>query len=262
MKAYTRIFIFIIALLHVSCEKVVDINLNDADVRLVIEGDITDQSTTQIVKISRTVSIGGPNFFPPVSNAVVTITDNANRVFPLSEQSPGVYVTTAFKGQPTRTYTLKVVVDGKEYTASSRMPSHVNIDFLKLSESTFLDRTFNSVNAFYIDPLFEINYYRFILYVNGVASKNIYIYTDEFESGKIAYKELRDFENNPVSGDLIDVELQCVDRAVYHYWDGLKGNLSNGGVLTIPSNPVSNISNNALGYFSAHTEHHKTIVVP
>lgn len=250
-------------LLNISCEKVVDINLNNATSQLVIEGNITNQSSTQTVKISRTVPISDPNVFPGVSNAIVTITDNTTgKVSTLTEQSPGMYVTTALKGQQTKTYKLKVIADGNEYTATSTMPSQVNLEYLKLYETTFFNQDLKSVDVFYIDPLYDINYYRFILSINNIPSKNIFIYTDEFDEGRLVYKELQDFDRNPISGDVIDIEMQCIDKNIYHYWDGLDQNQNRGGSLTIPANPESNISNHALGYFSAHTTQHKSLIVP
>ena len=101
-----------------------------------------------------------------------------------------------------------------------------------------------------------------VLSINKVSSKNIYIYTDEFDEGRLTYKQLRDFDRNPVSGDTIDIEMQGIDKNIYHYWDGLDQNQSTGATLTIPANPVSNISNKALGYFSAHTSQRRSIIVP
>jgi hypothetical protein len=262
MKTVRIILSVLLILFHSSCEKVLDINLNDSDPKLVIEGIVTNQSAPQVIKISRSIPISDSNIFPGVSNAEVTVTDNAGRVFIFTEQSPGIYVNSTLKGQPARIYKLKVVSDGNEYTATSTMPSQVNIDLLRLTETTFFKREIKSVDVFYIDPLFDTNYYRFILSINGVPSKNIYVYKDDFDQGKIVYKELQDPDNDLVSGDVVEVEMECIDKNIYRYWYGLNENKTNGGILTIPANPVSNISNKALGYFSAHTVHRKSIIVP
>jgi hypothetical protein len=48
--------------------------------------------------------------------------------------------------------------------------------------------------------------------------------------------------------------MNCVDKNVYDYFFTLSGVTGNNGFQTAtPANPVSNISNGALGYFSAHT---------
>ena len=56
--------------------------------------------------------------------------------------------------------------------------------------------------------------------------------------------------------------MQCVDVAVYNYFKALPlVNISNSGGDITHVNPVSNISNGALGYFSAHTSEVKSIII-
>lgn len=53
--------------------------------------------------------------------------------------------------------------------------------------------------------------------------------------------------------------MQCIDEAIYDYLLGLSENMNQPSAT--PTNPVSNISNNALGYFKAQTSSKKTINV-
>ena len=56
--------------------------------------------------------------------------------------------------------------------------------------------------------------------------------------------------------------LKCSDQNVYTFYSALL-QLSDGGPgggIT-PTNPPSNISNGALGYFSAHTVRKKSVVI-
>jgi hypothetical protein len=58
--------------------------------------------------------------------------------------------------------------------------------------------------------------------------------------------------------------MQSVDMPIFNYFKALpgvtlNGEYSGGGVP--PANPVNNISNGALGYFSAHTSEMKTIII-
>ena len=64
-------------------------------------------------------------------------------------------------------------------------------------------------------------------------------------------------------GDTITVEMNCIDDKIYTYFSALlqlSGGGGPGGGIT-PTNPPSNISNGALGYFSAHTVRVKTAVI-
>ena len=62
-------------------------------------------------------------------------------------------------------------------------------------------------------------------------------------------------------GDKITVKMQCIDDAVYTFYSALLQLSGGGGGGVTPTNPPSNISNGALGYFSAHTVSVKTIVI-
>ena len=68
------ISIFVFAVVLNSCSKVVNINLNDASPKIVIEGNITNAAGPYFVKITKTVNFSAANIFPAVSGAVVTIT--------------------------------------------------------------------------------------------------------------------------------------------------------------------------------------------
>ena len=62
------------------------------------------------------------------------------------------------------------------------------------------------------------------------------------------------------SGDSITVVLQTIDEPVYTFFSTLRSNTN--GSNAAPANPISNITNNALGYFSACGLRSKSIVVP
>lgn len=257
---------FLLALagaLFASCEKVIDVDLKDASPVLVIEGVVTNRADSQFVKISRSVPFGEPNVFPGFSGANVTITNTTTgRVFVLPERSPGIYMTRNFIGRPDNTYSLRVEAAGKVYTATSRMPNQVGIDSLGVSVSTFLGEEQKTVQLLYTDPVKEKNYYRFVLKINGEASKDIFTYDDNFSNGRKVSRELFDFDLNAETGDRAEIEIQCIDPTVYRYWQGLDQNQNRGGASTTPANPVSNISNGALGYFSAHTKQNEVIIIP
>ena len=246
-----------------SCEKVVDINLKDAEPKLVIEGVVTNRVDSQIVKIKRSVLFGEANEFPDVSGATVTITDlTTNRVFNLLERRAGIYTAKNFVGRSGRTYQLKVRVYDEEYVAVSTMPDQVNIDSLGITSSVIFGKDQRTVQVLFSDPISVKNYYRFTLKINGKLSKNIFSFDDNFTNGKKVIRELFDFDLNANRGDKVELEMQCIDPVVFRYWQGLDQNEGRGGASTTPANPVSNISNGALGYFSAHTRQNEAITIP
>lgn len=248
------------AMLFLSCKKVIEIDFNNAAAMLVVEGNVTNFNSTQTVKLSKSVAVTAAGNFPAVSGATVTITSDG-RVYPLPEKSPGIYVTTALKGQPAKTYQLNIVTGDQTYTATSTMPNSVRLDSLGLNITTFLGKETLSSTVFYADPAATTNYYRFVLTVNTVPSKEYFIYNDELTNGRVINRDLRDFNVDIVSGDRVSVEMQSIDKNIYQYWNGLSQNENRGGASTTPANPVSNVSNGALGYFSAHTVQIKQFLV-
>jgi hypothetical protein len=73
MKKYYFILTLLSALFLVSCEKVIDVDLNTADPKYVIEGFVTKGETIHQVKITRTLNFDENVAFPTVDNAVVVI---------------------------------------------------------------------------------------------------------------------------------------------------------------------------------------------
>lgn len=255
MKIFKIMGLILLALFNFSCEDVINIKLNDPEAVLVIEGNVINNTSTQTVKVSKTVSISDSSKFKAVSGAQVTITDSDNKVFILREQLqyPGIYVTANLRGKPLQTYSLKVISGGKEYTGASVMPMPVSLDSLGISTVYFRDEKRQLIEALYKDPPLVPNYYRFVLSLNNVRLKGIYTYSDVFNDGKGVTAELGDLDLEIKSNDVVRVEMQCIDKQTYRYFEGIYQNKNRGGASTTPANPVSNISNGALGYFSAHT---------
>jgi hypothetical protein len=54
--------------------------------------------------------------------------------------------------------------------------------------------------------------------------------------------------------------LQCIGNGAYEYFSTLSQS-SSGMQSSTPSNPASNFSNGALGYFSAYSVRSETIIV-
>ena len=116
-------------LLLSSCEEVIELDLNTADQRFVIEAILTDQANGARIAISKTKSYASENEFNGISGAVVEITDELGRVTRITESTKkGIYTNATLKGVPTKIYQLKVVIEGKTFTANSTMPNVVRLD--------------------------------------------------------------------------------------------------------------------------------------
>lgn len=256
-------FVAIMAL--ISCKRNIDIHVrNSVPPSIVIEGNITNLFSLQVVTISKSIPYNSVNTFPPVSKAVVTISGNGQS-YELAEGRPaGQYTIANVQGQIGQSYQLTVRI-GKDtvYTATSVMPKLVPLDSLGVTTLSVGSKTVRTVSAFYRDPAGEQNQYRFIMYVNNVQVSNVFVMDDSHTDGRIVNEMLYQNNIDLKSGDKVDVEMQCIDKPMYNYWYTLsQQGGSEQSSSAAPSNPTSNISNGALGYFSAHTTERKSLVIP
>jgi len=252
-----------------SCEKVIQIDLNDAEKKYVIEAMISDQLGSCKVVLTQTKNFDENNTFTGVSGAQVTIADNNGAPKTLTETAPGVYEAPALTAVSSHTYQLSVRVGGEEFSATSVMPALVHLDSLYITERIFFDEKNKYATVLYDDPAGVQNAYRFIQYVNGIKEKTIFVRDDDSNDGLTIERTLLFFsddddadEKKLKSGDNVRVEMLCISYPVYKYWFSLSQSSTGENQSATPGNPVTNIQGGALGYFSAHTWQSKTVEVP
>jgi hypothetical protein len=86
--------------------------------QLVVDGFITNEFKQHQVTISHTSSINDQKFIPE-ERATVSVSDNVGQRVPLTETSPGIYMTPSFAGTVGNKYTLHFQTDGgKDYASS------------------------------------------------------------------------------------------------------------------------------------------------
>ncbi|MDR3653907.1 MAG: DUF4249 domain-containing protein [Paludibacter sp.] len=262
MKKLTLLIlsIFLLFLLP-SCQKVIELNLSNSTPALVIQGNVYDHQGPYAITISKTVNFTNTNTFPTVSNATVTINDDAGNAETLNETTAGTYLTSKLRGTPGRTYTLTVTLDGKTYTSISTMPNPVRIDTIYLKKNIFGNGDVIDIN--FMDPPNADNYYRIIQFINDTLKAGVNIANDKLYQGKEISYSLSATTlsgNNPLKkGDKIAIQLECIDKGVFEYFRTSRGN---NGQSASPANPVSNITNGALGYFSACTVRQASMTFP
>ncbi len=270
-----RTFTFVLALasagfLLSSCEKVVSIDLNKAAPHLVIEGIVTDQQGPATVKLSLTGTYFEPSLdFPPVSGALVVLTDDQGQRDTLKEAAGGTYLSTKIEGIAGRTYTLSVTSNGVEYDGSSSMPQKVMIDSLyALPRIAFDGDRGYDIYVMFKDPPQPGNYYRInarsssLIPADSIDGRRYRLFTDKLTNGNEMAERIR-AGRNVQAGDTITVELLSIDKAAYDYFNTLADILSSDRAATSlsPANPNTNLSNNPLGYFAAYTIDTKSIVL-
>lgn len=248
------------ALAICSCEDIIDVELNSVDPVLVIEGIVRLDEKAE-VRITRTKDFGDDNTYEPVTDAVVTISDDAGNTEQLVPDASGKYAATTITGTERRTYRLSVSREDKEYTALSYMPPRVEIDSITAWWFSLID--YPNPMVHYVDPPGEENqYYRFVVTVNNSwTNLKKRLISTEFVDGNIIRQTIflsYDYDNDddPIeNGDMVTLEMQCLDKGVYTYFDTLSM------IESTLANPTSNIAGGALGYFGAYSYTRKSIVM-
>ena len=259
-----KYFAILLAFLGLSsCQKVINIDLNSSSPQTVIEGNISDQPGPYTVKLSQTVNFSDANVFPPITGALVTISDNAGNSETLTETSPGIYTTSTLQGTPGRTYKLTVTASGKTYTAYSTMANPVNIDTIVSRQEGFGGHDI-SWSVMFLDPAGVANYYALFMEINKVMQSDFSSADDNLRDGDSIRIRLPMPDKIKLnSGDSVTVILESIDKNVREYFRLLQQLNNQGGMESAPpANPTTNLSGGALGYFSAHSDRKKILVVP
>jgi hypothetical protein len=259
-----------LALASFSCQKVISVDLNNANPQMVTEAIVTDGPGPYTVLLSRSGDYFTPSlYFPPVTHAFVTIADNLGVTDTLKETVSGTYHTSVLHGGQGRTYYLRVVAEGKEYDAISTMPPRVPIDTLVAlhSRESDGDQVYN-LYVLFKDPPEPGNYYRMNLRVNvpispdSIDGRRYHLYNDKLTNGNEAAVRIR-MRNYFQPGDTVWVDLLSIDKASYDYFNTLNNILTSDRSPTslAPANPNTNLTNGALGYFAAFSVDSKIIVL-
>lgn len=259
------IIVLFIVLLFTSCEKIIDLDYKSNQSNIIIEGNISNEPGPYFVKITKSISLSDTSTNPTVDNAIVLINDNAGNSESLTPQGKGIYRTNTLKGIEGRSYTLTVKAENQTYTAQCTMPQPVPFDGIKVDAFTFGGETERNLIPTYLDPIAKGNNYRFVLSVNQKLVNQHLILNDEVLNGVVntLKLEINDNDLKLKLGDVVTIKMQCIDNKVALFYNTLVLMADNGpGGSTTPSNPPSNISNGALGIFSAHTAETKTITIP
>jgi len=262
--------LFILLALFSSCEKAIDLNLENSDPKYVIEGVVTNEAGGAKVLLSQSKKFTDDNTFTGVSGAQVSV-ESDGTVYSFEPTATGVYQNNTLTGIPGHTYHLTVKVGDKTYTSTSTMPQPVSLDSIYVVNDEFATNKDGSemrlATVKYKDPAAEENYYRFVQYIDNKKEKTVFVDEDEFTNGQTVNSRLNYNNDNddPAreirTGKQLMVEMQCIDAVVYKYFFSLTAGATGDGNNAAPSNPMSNISGDGLGYFSAYTITRKTITV-
>lgn len=240
-----------------GCTEKIDVDLFESPVKLVVEGYVTSEVKQHSVLLSRS----SPYFsdLPPemVSGATVTIEDSST-LYTLYENAPGIYLTYAvFAGIPGSSYTLTISVDGETYSATSVMPSVQPIDSIMFYRSETNEKVYE-IGLFTQEPSTPGDHYFWKVYKDFILmSKNItqleFANDDLINGNYLSGIRVQSVEAKP--GNRITLEMASITEEYYEYCLAIiKETLyADGPFESAPASITGNISNGALGFFTAYS---------
>lgn len=291
-----KYILFFIAALFISCERNIDLELDDPEPKIVVDGYV-ESGLPPYIFLSQSSGYFDPvNAGTIVNNAITgaeVFLDDGTDTIRLSEITvngfsiSGVYTALdsvslipLMTGEPGKTYHLRIYTqDGRfaESVAKLHFPIACDSLWFRLNDgSDSLGLAFARLNdpdtpgncyrwfakrmnkdASFIPPLGSVFEDRFI---NGLE------FDFAFGRGQIRNSEAVDDNNEETglfkSGDTIIVRFTSVDRGVFEFWRDAETQLANSGSpFAVPSNIKSNIKGGT-GLFATYSSVYDTIIAP
>lgn len=271
INRHTTFLILFICLCQ--CTERIEIEVDSTYTRLVVEGSISTDTLQHSVRLT----MSGDYFYNQpasyISGAMVTINDGDSTII-LSENQdyPGLYLTRPdYYGIPGKTYTLTVShldvnKDGvsEEYTASSELRPINQIDSIQLVPLKGDHYDFIQILVFAMDPPAK-NFYAFKVLKNGIlitdTLNELIVQDDIFFNGnyiKGAPSQFLDQDEQDESvqnGDTITFEINGITEEYYRFVMEAQSEIFYQSPVFSgpPANISSNISNGAVGFFTAYS---------
>jgi hypothetical protein len=251
-------------LLLFGCEKVIDVDLNDAHPQVVVEANISKFPFMAEVKLSKTGNYFGEGESEKIKNANVVVKSSQGESFRFTETEKGVYKSTEIEPTENITYNLTIKTENEIYESESTLNPAIPIDSLNYffdKGFAFFDKGY-IVRLYFADPVNTRNFYRIKIYENDILHdnpKSFIVFDDRLIDGKQIKVTLRG--NIFDVGDTISIQLISLDKRAYEYFNTFKELINVNAGSAAPANPTSNISNGALGFFSAWSADIKTVII-
>ncbi len=258
-----------------GCEDVIQVNLNSAEPRPVIEGFITLELEERpphygVFVVSQTTDFFVPDSPTLVTDADITISDQYGfTAFGGSNTESGVYrFDYSSPVDPGDTVYATVAVHGKEYTAFSVVAEPIRIDSLTYEYQEGggigLDEEEGyRLHVHFTDQPEYDDYLRLKVYRNGRSIGDYHLYDGKYSDGnEIDYDY---FFDTFQPGDHGYVELWSMSEAQYDYFLTLSEAVVTEDASDFfditPANPITNWSNDALGYFGVYYVHVQHFII-
>ena len=269
MKNYKSLFLVLFStLLFISCTDVVDVDVQTAPTRLVIEASLDwekgTQGNEQTIDLSASTEFFSSGNAPIITGAIIQVTDlNTGDTFDFVDQGNGSYYTDEFIPAVGHRYQLEVIYEDETYMAEETLFAVPDLTVVGQSKEDGFSEDDLAVNMTLIDPEEEGNSYFFKFWKRGDLLPDFEEFDDEFVNGnkvdwfyEIGEDDDTDEKEAFQPGDTVDISFYAISPAYLKYMRILINQI--GGVGLFESIPVSvkgncinltNADNYAHGYF-------------
>jgi len=286
------LLVFAFSFVLISCEKDINFKLDEAKPKLVVEA-IIENGQAPMVILTKSTGYFSQISLDLLTNSFVHNADvfvfNGTLTHKLKEYEVPVgagislyyYATdssnlnTAFVGELNHAYSLKIVADGQEYTATTTIPRITKkIDSLWAKPSPDGDTTKAIVIVRATDPPGFGDYVRYFTKVNnGIfypplnsAFDDLFVDGTTYEI-QVAPGVDRNISNKEATlfnrGDTVTFKLSNIDKATFDFWRTMEFSYNSvGNPFSTPTKVLSNVSNDALGYFGGYATQYRTLIIP
>ncbi len=257
MNIYKRICYLMILAVSTSCEDVIDVNLDTAEPRLVIDANISwvkgTDGSQQTIWLSTTTDYYAAEV-PPVTGAEVLIANSTGEEFHFVETSEaGRYDCGNFVPVIGENYRLTIVNNGQTYSATEKLIEMPEISAVEQDAISFFGNELIRIKAYFPDNGDEGNFYLSEVNTSFLTTPSRSLIDNELSQGNQIQVDFMNEDLEP--GNEVTFSIGGISRRFFHYMTLLEEVTSGSAFSTPPANIRGNIVNQtdgseyALGYF-------------
>lgn len=255
MKASFKYFIYGFILFLVSCEDVVELELEETEPRLVVEASLvwngSETENPQFIRLTTTAPFFS-DAIPAAEGAEVILFGPDGEEYPFQEIESGLFRFDDFQPDINGSYELLILYNGEEYRATEQFVQTPQLETIEQNDNGGFSGDEMELRAFFSDPPNQENYYLFLFFHEGLS---LQLANDNFTNGNRSFARYSNDELSP--GDRVSIHIQGISENFYQYmYLLLSQSGSRGGPFqTQPTTVRGNIvnltdpDNFAFGYF-------------
>ena len=258
---YSFMVLFLVA--ASACQKVIDVEVDEADENIVIDASYNAITEKVYVKVTRSAALFSNTGFESILDAQIELTTPSGTVIEIPHVGDGVYEYEDLTPVYDANYTMTAAIEGQSFSADAFLPNPIPLDSLtqQFQEASLFGPEGYIVFMNLADPG-GTNFYRAVRIVNSdtlTSRGDQFIFDNSFSEGNV--QTVPFFSSRYEPNDTITVQLRSYSEAAYLYFTDLLALAGDGGQSAAPANPRTNWNNGALGVFNTYGYDEKTIII-